>query len=357
MRVLHVTRYFPPHMGGTERFVASLVEALASEGVESEVVVTDRSRIGPGPTPKVELLELPVRGPERFPVVVGGWSRLDRAVRQADVVHLHDIRFAFRTVRRLARRHRTPVVLSTHGLIFHTDAFSAVKSVLWRTYYRPALRRMERVIAVSEADEAFCRTEGVDANLVTIGNPVDVSPFLGLDRRPEPGRLLYFGRFSPNKAVERLAGVLAADVTLTARLAGRGEAAYTAALHDAFAPFGDRVRFVGAPSDGELRDEMARCAAVVLPSRHEAFGLTLVESMAAGVPVVASDIPTYTAIAAGTPVAVVDFDDPERVAAAVRAFGTGYDPEPGRLRAQEYGWDRGVAPYVATYRAVARPLR
>ena len=351
MRVLHVSRFFPPHMGGTERFVASLAAALAARGVESEVVVTDRSRVGPGPVPPVPIVEMPVVGPERFPIIVGGWSLLDRAVRDADIVHLHDIRFGFHAVRRLAKRHRKPVLLTTHGLIFHTEAFSLVKSVLWRTVYRPALRSMEGVVAVSVADEEFCRRAGIDDNLTTIENPVDVAPFLDVTRDPVPGRLLYFGRFSPNKAIERMAGVLRAEEGLTLHLAGRGDAEYRSELDRAFAAFGDRVRFVDAPTDAVLRAELGRCSSVVLPSRHEAFGLTMVEAMAAKVPIVANAIPPYQTLASGTGVELVDFDDPAQVAAAVRRNGTRYDPAPGFRRVADFGWDRGVEPYLALYRA------
>ena len=254
-------------------------------------------------------------------------------------------------VRRLARRHHKPVVLTTHGLIFHTDAFSLIKSVLWRTVYRPALLAMDAVVAVSPADAEFCRGAGIDANLRVIDNPVDVGPFLDVRRDPVPGQLLYFGRFSPNKAIERMAAVLRAGPDSTLRVAGRGEPEYRAELDRAFAAFGDRVRFIDAPSDADLREELGRCSCVVLPSRHEAFGLTMVEAMAAKVPIVANAIAPYEALASGTGVQLVDFDVPEEVLGAVARNGANYDPTPGRRRADDFGWDRGVVPYLDLYRA------
>ena len=83
--------------------------------------------------------------------------------------------------------------------------------------------------------------------------------------------------------------------------------------------------------------------------------MTLVEAMAAGAPVVVSNIPTYAAIAAGTDNPVVDFDDPPAVLAAVRAVG-GARLDRGRARATEFAWDRGVNAYVELYTSVmSRP--
>ena len=79
----------------------------------------------------------------------------------------------------------------------------------------------------------------------------------------------------------------------------------------------------------------------MLPSRYEGFGLTALEAMAAGVPVVASDR-TALPETVGDAGLLTDPDDPEAIAAAVaRAIG----PERDRLaaagprRAASFTWD------------------
>lgn len=57
-----------------------------------------------------------------------------------------------------------------------------------------------------------------------------------------------------------------------------------------------RVRYVGRISDTELKTWYAKASALVQPSLSEGFGLTGVEAMAAGIPVIASDIPIFKEI-------------------------------------------------------------
>ena len=80
---------------------------------------------------------------------------------------------------------------------------------------------------------------------------------------------------------------------------------------------GERVQLLGYVDDDVLVDELCGCDCVLLPSRQEAFGLTLVEAMASGAPIVASDIPAYRELAGGAGIALADFDDPQAIVRAI----------------------------------------
>ena len=204
MRVLHVSRYFHPHVGGTENVIAGLVEGLASMGIESTVVVARRRRHEGGRPPGLPSSRYRSLAPRGSPSQ-RGIGQLVRAVRAADVIHLHDVRFLFETMQVLACALDRPLILSTHGLMFHTDVLSGTKRLLWRTYYSRALSRFD-LVAASERDAALCREVGIERNLRVIHNGVSVAGLVqapGLARR-EPGRLLSFGRISPEKGLDRL---------------------------------------------------------------------------------------------------------------------------------------------------------
>lgn len=110
---------------------------------------------------------------------------------------------------------------------------------------------------------------------------------------------------------------------------------------------GEGVRFLGAVDDAELPGWYAGALAFVLPSLHEGFGLTCLEAMACGVPVVAADrgaLPETCADAA----LLVDPLDPDAIAEAVlAAIGDERLRARGRRRAAEFSWERTVRELAA----------
>jgi len=107
-----------------------------------------------------------------------------------------------------------------------------------------------------------------------------------------------------------------------------------------------RLRVLGRITDAELAVVLHRASALVVPSLAEGFGLPLLEAMAAGVPVVHSDVPALIEVAGGAGVPVRRQDpaalayglrtvlaDPERTAALVAA---------GRRRAERFSWARAA---------------
>lgn len=115
-------------------------------------------------------------------------------------------------------------------------------------------------------------------------------------RRAEADYVMFLGRFDIfQKGLDTL---LDAMVTLRGampsvrlRILGRGR---DAARLDAMIEsrrLRDVVDVAADPSPGEIRDSLSGALAVAIPSRFEGFGMVAAEAMAAGVPVIASDIP------------------------------------------------------------------
>ena len=101
------------------------------------------------------------------------------------------------------------------------------------------------------------------------------------------------------------------------------------------------VRHVGHVPDEHLPGLYAGARAFVLPSRYEGFGLTALEAMATGTPVVASDR-TALPETVGDAGLLADPDDPEAIADAVlRAVGPDHDrlAVAGPRRAAAYTWE------------------
>ncbi|MBD2213884.1 glycosyltransferase family 1 protein [Calothrix sp. FACHB-156] len=101
---------------------------------------------------------------------------------------------------------------------------------------------------------------------------------------PESPLLLYVGRLSAEKEIERIKPIL--ETIPQARLALVGDGPHRQALEKHFA--GTNTNFVGYLMGRELGSAFASADAFIFPSRTETLGLVLLEAMAAGCPVVAA---------------------------------------------------------------------
>ena len=118
---------------------------------------------------------------------------------------------------------------------------------------------------------------------------------------------------------------------------------------------------LGALPNRDLPPYFAASVAFVSPAvGQESFGLTLVEAMAAGLPVVASNLPGYREVVRdGVDGVLVPPGDADAVAAALRkvladgSFGAAMGAA-GRERAADFSWDRVVPRIEAAYAEAAR---
>ena len=105
-------------------------------------------------------------------------------------------------------------------------------------------------------------------------------------------------------------------------------------------PFADNVHFLGLRND--VAEIMSSCSVLVHPARTEGFGLVLVEAMACGLPVVASNVDGIPEVLSGTKSLMIDPDDPLILANAVNEVLSWSDDKKknavnlGKERAQDF---------------------
>lgn len=175
------------------------------------------------------------------------------------------------------------------------------QSLLWSSMQqRSNLFETDRVLCDSEFNRDALLTLGLDPDLVSV---LHLPP--GLAPRPRPSatsdviELLYVGRFLGSKglldlmdAVEELTegGICDIRVTLAGNIA-LSSPGYVNQLRERLRhePLGSIVGLVETPTDDELADLYARCDVFVMPSHHEGYCLPVIEALAAGCQVVASD--------------------------------------------------------------------
>jgi glycosyltransferase involved in cell wall biosynthesis len=116
---------------------------------------------------------------------------------------------------------------------------------------------------------------------------------------------------------------------------------------------GDRVRFVGERLGDALLDHLATADRVALPSRYEGFGIAAVEAMAAGVPVVLSDIAAHRAHAGCA--RIVSFADPQAAAEALVAPIPDGQVDRARAHAATFGWHARAEAWEQAYFRLLSP--
>ena len=172
-------------------------------------------------------------------------------------------------------------------------------------------------------------------------------------------RLLCVARIDRQKNQMMLVEALARHPAFSVRLAGPvTQPDYKAELEARAAELGvaDRLSFSGplAPGSPELLSEYRNADIFVLPSRHEPFGIVVLEAWAAGLPVVASDIGGLGRLCAAHPGAALTFP-PGDAAALDRALESLSGPDSAPLRASLATAGRAAAAQY-DWRALARVL-
>jgi phosphatidylinositol alpha-mannosyltransferase len=220
---------------------------------------------------------------------------------------------------------------------------------------RPALEKIDARIAVSENARSMM-VQHLGGEAVVIPNGLYVDRLAAGRVRPEwEGAISFLGRIDePRKGLDVL---LAAVPKLLSELpdlrilvAGAGDADLRAA---------DRVEFLGEIDDKAKADLLASSALYVAPhTGGESFGIVLVEAMAAGTPVLASDLPAFEQVLDGGRLgATFPAGDSDSLASSALALLA--DPgrcaalsASGRAAVHRYDWSRVADEILAVYTLV-----
>jgi glycosyltransferase involved in cell wall biosynthesis len=318
---------------GDETYVASLLEAMGRLAEEVRVAaVTRRPDLVPA---GIDAVPLRARSQELRMAL-----SLPRKLRSLHPALVHSLHV-------LPPRLPCPGVLTIQDLSFERDPTvqRPWERLVFRTMVPRSARRAAHVLAISERTrDDLVELYGLPAERITV-TPLGVDPVFAPDGAPaEDSYLLLVG------AIERRKDPLAAAEA--ARQLGRRLVVA--------GPTRDRERARelerrGADLRGYVpRDELARlyrgAACLLAPSRYEGFGLTVVEAMACGTPVVAAPDAALREVAGDAAV----FAPAERLADGIRAALADRPrlAAAGRARAARFTWDETARLTLAVYRDV-----
>ena len=279
--------------GGAERHVVDLARALRSRGVDVRVACSaDGVR-----RPDLDAAGVPVtvlggrlvkrRVDLRYALALHGLLRAS----PVDVVHAHvwasEVAAGLAVAALGMRGQGVPLVLTEH-----TEAPWRGRTA--RAWSRWAYRRADALVAVSAAiARLLVDAYGAPAERVRVVTPAVLPPPAARVRRSRPGTVVgYVGRLVPEKGVDVLleAFALLRRVEPGARLVVVGDGPERDRLAAAASRLevAEAVDLLGYRADA--RDLLAGLDVLAVPSRSDGTPLVVAEAMAAGVPVVASDV-------------------------------------------------------------------
>lgn len=350
VKVVFLTRKWPPAIGGMETYSLELTRAL-----QDSVDLTVRALPGrpDGSAPGVGAI---------LSFGVAWLWRLLLSGDRFDVIHGADMAVWPLVWLGRLRSPRATVVLSAHGTDMSLADRPNAAGTLYRAYMRAAARllRSARVVANSHATAARAKTLGFHEIEIV---PLATSSTSRLEPDGSPERyVLFAGRLVRRKGlswfVSSVLPLLPPDIEL--KVAGTiWEECERAALAD------DRVNFLGPLGREQLAALMARALCVVVPNipvqggHFEGFGLVAVEAAAAGGVVVAARIDGLTdAVIDGETGFLVESQDASKWAAKIDEIASwsherrrAFTSHASRTALARYSWDRVARATIEIYEA------
>ena len=321
MRVLHVFHHYRPCLGGVETVIYELCRSFKAMGHECSVLCLDSCAGGGKKLPAGE--KFPEAGVERLPFIGMQYYKVAPfglgKLRGFDVVHVHGLGFFADYLALTKPLHKKPLVLSTHGGIFHTKNISQVKNAyfgLWKSLLSGAF---DAVVAVSQQDRELFSGRIQKERLKLVENGIDFERFSGIKRKPQAGMILYFGRIGKNKGLAQLIEAFAAFIRGGGKgrlvIAGEGPKEMVGELKALAKRLGieKKISFTGRASENGLAGLLSKAEFFASASQYEGFGLTALEAMASGTIPLLNRIPAFEAfVEDGSNGFLVDFADAEK---------------------------------------------
>jgi len=345
------------HHDGISRYGASLIAATAKIA-DVSMLVSDIRQLTLLPDVPYTLISSPLSPLELF------------VARKVNAIGADVVVCPMQTMGTWGRKYG--LILTLHDLIYYEHPtppgfLPAPVRLLWRLYHkafwpqRLLLNRADVVATISRTTEALMakyrltrRPVRIIANAPQPAQEPRV-PAAGADKT-----IIYMGSFMPYKNVETMVAGMSGLPGYTLHLLSRITPQRQAEL-EAIVPAGAAVVFHNGVTDAEYDGLLRRATALVSLSRAEGYGLPLVEAMAVGTPVIASDIPIFREVGADAALYV----DPESPGQFADAVGQLQDDVHWQdmsrrsiARAAEFSWDESARQLVdAAHEVVAKRRR
>jgi len=380
MKIIQVTQRFFPAIGGVETYVYNIAKKLVEKGHEVTVYTSDLLKDNPqirllySEKDKVDGIRIRRFKAFRLLPEIEASTLMPSMItsllkEEADIIHAHGYYYFPAYLAALAR-HITgiPLVLTTHS--GPESRMPSLRKLYNQTVGKFCLKTTDQIISLTRRGAEYLTSIGARSEKISvIPNGVDTNLFSrrtdGYSFREKYGIIgnviLFVGRLSKVKGLNYLIDampeilnevpdaillIIGPDFGLKTELRRRAKQLYIE----------KKVLFTGTLSGAELVDSYAASDVFVLPSIAESFGIVLLEAMAMGKPVIATDIgAARDLIQNGVNGFIIKPRRPDQIAKAVisliknRNLATKMG-DINRKIASEYSWDNITQAISQVYR-------
>jgi D-inositol-3-phosphate glycosyltransferase len=351
MKILLVTEFFPPHVGGVEVEFREFSRCLVQNG-DSVTVVTSAHGSVPGHEVMsgVHVYRYPWKAILGKPV--GRKADIEKHIDGIDLAMTSTFSTALSTLA-VARAHGVPCILSVQEL-----AHERYRTLVWNRFLAGLLRWYEKRVVTAPFSSWHAISESTKRDAIIVGapaakvhaiplgidetewnaeiQPVDLAAFFGYE--PQTRVFLFFGRAGITKGLDVLiesirvvASSLPHDVRFGFILANHPKGARERTQ--------EKLARLGLCGIVRIRPSVGRCVlprhvkgaeCVIIPSRWEGFGFSAAETCRLGVPVIASDAGSLPEVVSGKHLFFRSADREDLGAKILRAARGDFEEKPYR---------------------------
>lgn len=369
MEILHITKKYPDVIGGDAIVVYSLKIRQLNMGNEVFILTSNCREVkkeknifkyGLKDRPS-NLDRVTIRRLVSLVILsIDAFKFLKRI--KPDIIHSHSADMGF-FVSFAAKIYNIPILNTCHGISFADRRINFIKRVAEKFFLKNAC--FKKIVAV-DLNGLQTLTKACLKNSVYIPNGVYLNKFTEISKRKNKKfKFLFVGRLEEQKGIIYL--LLAASL-----LKGRnfevnivGDGSQTGYLNNAAKELGlsHSVNFLGELGEQKLQDEYIYSDAFVLPSIWEGVPLSILEAMAAGLPVIATDVGGITTICTNRVTGlIVKPKDPNALAQAMLEIMENKKlreklAQGGRDLASRFTWENTATEYGKIYAEIVQQTK
>jgi len=358
MKILFICELFYPHIGGCEVRFYELGKRLVRKGHTVNVLTIKYS---PN-LPEVEKIDgmMVYRIASSFNYITGsGWRSPLGVLKYSSKTFLHSVLKSFDF--HLIFSNQWPILHSLLLAPLYRDVLVQDWAEVWVRkifFLEKLLGKLKYHVAVSKfTKERMKRYLGISGRYIfLVPNGIDVEKYYEGDK--EWGTIAYVGRFSYNKRIDLLikSFLLARKKCKELKLFLAGSGILYNYFKEKYSGHG--IEFLGKISEEEKRDLLAKSWLFLLTSEREGYGISVLEALASGTPVILADFPDNAArdlLANGG--GIIEKPSPKKIAERICKLYRDvsfYEKLQLQTRsvAENYSWDRSVKKLEDVFRFI-----